>query len=197
MDINDGKQLFDSKMDAERIAQKMSRSHSEAFTVYKVGSKWTVGGVHIKAAPKNSKVKSLEDIRILLQDFVESEDEASVDDYITEIQNESLGKESSTQGESDDWILRKVELKMGCEIGMSQTNSKTYLVLSLDKTAERVTVKMGGNFSRHIPLISRQAESLKGRAVIWHTWNNKTSNWGGNDWFYRIEEKQAITESEK
>jgi hypothetical protein len=197
MDINDGKQLFDSKMEAERVAQKMSRAHSEAFSVYKVGSKWAIGGVHIKPTPKNSKVKSLEDIRILLQDFVESEDEASVDDYITEIQNESQGKESSTQGESDDWVLKNVELKMGREIGMSQTNSKTYLVLSLEKAVERLTVKMGGNFSRHIPLIRRQAESLKGRAVIWHTWNNKTSNWAGNDWFYRIEEKQAITESEQ
>lgn len=188
MDLNDGKQLFDSRSDAEKVALKMSRSKDSAFTVYKVGNKWAVGGVHTKAVQKKQKVKSLDDIRLLLKEF--TEDESSIDDYITEIENEALGKESTIQGDLDEWVLKEVDLKFGSDIGMSPTNKKTYLVLDLVKGNDKLMLKMGGNFGRHIPLIKRQAESLKNSSVVWHTWNSKTSNWGSNAWFFRIEAKE-------
>jgi hypothetical protein len=187
MDLDDGKQLFDSRSDAEKVAQKMSRNKDAPFTVYKVGSKWAVGGVHTKAVQKKQKVKSLDEIKLLLKDF--AEDESSIDDYITEIENEALEKESTIQGEVDEWILREVNLKFGCDIGMSATNKKTYLVLDLEKGKDKLMLKMGGNFSRHIPLIKRQADSLKNSSIVWHTWNSNTSNWGSDAWFYRIEAK--------
>jgi hypothetical protein len=72
---------------------------------------------------------------------------------------------------------------------MSANNKNTYLVLTLTKAQEELTLKMGGNFSRHIPLVKKQAESLVGNTVYWHTWNSKTSSWGSNEWFYLIERK--------
>jgi len=189
MTLDEGKRLFDSFAEAEKVAAKMSRTHNEGFNVYKVGAQWAIGGMHTKAVHKKQKVKSLDDIRMLLEEFKETESDTSVEDYISEIENDSLNKESSIHGESDEWILRKVGLKLGHEIGMSPSNKNTYLALSLSKGSQQLTLKMGGNFSRHIPLIKRQAESLVDTAVVWHTWNSSSSNWSNDAWFYRLERK--------
>jgi hypothetical protein len=187
--IDDGKQLYTSHADAEKVAAKMSRTHNEGFNVYKVGNQWAIGGVHLKTAQMKPKVKSLSDIRALLDEFREFEQDTSVEDYIAEIERDSQNKESLIQGGPDEWILKSISVRLGNEIGMSLSNNKEYLVLSLEKETQKLTLKMGGNFSRHIPLIKRQAESLIDSAVIWHTWNNNGSNWGSDSWFYRIEKK--------
>jgi len=187
--INEGKKLFASYAEAAKVAESMSRAHKEGFEVYKVGNEWAVGGVHTKAINKKHKVKSFDDIRILLDEFKDSERDTSVEDYISDIEADSMSKESSIQGENFDWILKDVDLKPGKEIGMAASNEKTYLVLMLEKGLDKLILKMGGNFSRHIPLIKKQAESLKGSAVIWHTWNSNTSSWGTDAWFYRLEKK--------
>jgi hypothetical protein len=46
--IDDGKKVYVSYAEAEKVAAKMSRTHNEGFKVYKVGSQWAVGGVHTK-----------------------------------------------------------------------------------------------------------------------------------------------------
>ena len=188
---DDGKKLFDSYAEAEKVAAKMSRTHNEGFNVYKVGTQWAIGGVHTKNVQRKQKIKSFDDIRILLDEFKESEDDYSVEDYISQIENDSISKESSIQGVADEWTLKTVSLKLGREIGMAQTNDKTYLVLSLMKGEQNLMLKMGGNFSRHIPLIKRQAESLINSAIVWHTWNSNTSSWGADAWFYRLEKKST------
>jgi hypothetical protein len=187
--INEGKKLFATYSEANKVATSMSRTHKEGFEAYKVGNEWAVGGVHTKAIHKKPKVNAFEDIRILLDEFKKSANDTSVEDYISEIEIDSLSKESTIQGESFDWILKDVDLKPGRDIGMAASNDKTYLVLMLEKGLDKLTLKMGGNFSRHIPLIKKQAESLKGSAVIWHTWNSNTSSWGTDAWFYRLEKK--------
>ena len=52
--INDGKKLYASFSEAEKVAEKMSRTHNEGFNVYKVEGMWAVGGVHLR---KNNKQK--------------------------------------------------------------------------------------------------------------------------------------------
>jgi hypothetical protein len=187
--INEGKKLFATYSEANKVAESMSRIHKEGFEAYKVGNEWAVGGVHTKAIHKKQKVKSFDDIRILLDEFKDSESDTSVEEYISDIVADSVNKESSIQGENFDWILKDVDLKLGRDIGMAASNDKKYLVLMLEKGLEKLTLKMGGNFSRHIPLIKKQAESLKDSAVIWHTWNSSTSSWGTDSWFYRLEKK--------
>ena len=152
MNINEGKKLFATYSEAAKVAESMSRAHKEGFEAYKVGNEWAVGGVHTKAIHKKQKVKSFDDIRILLDEYKESEDDTSVEDYISDIENDLVSKESSIQGENSDWILKDVDLKLGKDINMSPSNLKTYLVLSLEKGKDKMTLKMGGNFSRHIPL---------------------------------------------
>ena len=189
MTINDiGKKLYDTYSEAEKIAEKMSRTHNEGFNVYKVEDKWAVGGVHIKKNNKQ-KIKSFDDLRIILNEFMSNADDTSVEDYIEDIENDLQSKESSIQGENTDWILKDVKILLGKEIGMSLNNSNSYLVLFLEKGLEKILLKMGGNFSPHIPLIQRQANSLINSNIIWHTWNSKSSNWQENAWFYRIEKK--------
>jgi hypothetical protein len=189
--IDGGKKVYTSYSEAEKVAAKMARTHNEGFNVYKVGNQWAVGGVHTKSERKKQKFNSFDALRVLLNSFKESEEDSSVDDYIAEIESESLVKESSTKGETDDWTLNDVSLRLGRDIGMAPTNIKTYLVLSLGNGAQKLILKMGGNFAPHIPLIQRQAESLVNSAVVWHTWNSSSSNWGTDEWFYRIEKKKA------
>ena len=189
--IDEGKKVYTSYAEAEKVAAKMSRTHNEGFNVYKVGSQWAVGGVQKKKKKRKQKFNSFDALRVLLDSFKESEEDTSVDDYISEIERESLAKDSSTKGETDDWILNDVSLKLGREIGMAPTNIKTYLVLSLGNGSQKLTLKMGGNFGPHIPLIQRHAKSLINSAVVWHTWNSSSSNWGTDEWFYRIEKKKA------
>lgn len=53
--IDDGKKVYVSYAEAEKVAAKMSRTHNEGFKVYKVGSQWAVGGVHTKTEKKGNK----------------------------------------------------------------------------------------------------------------------------------------------
>lgn len=191
MNINEGKQLYSSYAEAEKVAMKMRRNKDEGYQVYKVGQEWAVGGVHTKVIQNKQKIKSFDNLRLLLDEFRESENDFSVEEYISEIKNEAVSKTSTMFGDADEWILRAVSLRLGRDLGMSISNNKTYLVLDLEKGSQKLMLKMGGNFSRHIPLIKKQADSLVNFPIIWYTWNNKTSNWGEDAWFYRIEEKFA------
>ncbi len=189
MNLDIGKQMFDTFSAAEKVAVSMRRNHKEAYKPYKVGNQWAIGGVHMKSADKKPKVKSFDDVRALFYDYKESDEDTSVEDYVREIELESKNKVSSLQGDTSTWILKKVDIKLGCDIGMSTSNRNSYLVLDLEKGAEILMLKMGGKFARHIPLVKRQAEDLVGCEVIWHTWNNAQSNWGENEWFYLLEQK--------
>lgn len=191
MSLDEGKKLFSNYAEAKSVADKMSRSHNQGFNVYKVDDMWAVGGVHTKSIKQKKKVKSLDEIRFLLDEFKDSDDDTSVDDYIKEVESESLVSDSSIEGESEDWILANVSLKPGHEIGMSESNFKSYLVLILKKNDEEMMLKMGGRFSTHIRLIQRQAGKLIGKSVIWHTWNSnvRKTSWRSDSWFYMIEEK--------
>lgn len=186
--INDEKKLFASFSEAEKVAEKMSRTHNEGFNVYKVHDMWAVGGVHLKNNNKQ-KIKSFDDLRIILNEFVSDKDDSSVDDYIKVIENDLQDNENTIQGENTDWILKDIKILLGKEIGMSVNNNNSYLVLFIERGHEKLSIKMGGNFSSHIPLIQRQANSLINSKIIWHTWNSKSSNWKENAWFYRIEKK--------
>ena len=130
-------------------------------------------------------------IEILLNEFKEAKCDTSVSDYIADIENETVHKVSSIQGELEEWILRRVEVKLGCCIGMDLNNHTKYLVLTLETGADKLVLKMGGRFSRHIPLIKRQAENLINSLVTWHTWNSEESSWSEGAWFYRIEGKNT------
>jgi hypothetical protein len=189
MNLDIGKQMFDSFSAAEKVALSMRRTHKEAFKPYKVGNQWAIGGVHMKSTDKKIKVKSFDDMRALLYEYKESDDDTSVEDYVREIELESKTKVSSLQGDTSTWTLKNVDVKLGCDIGMSASNRNPYLVLGLEKGAEILTLKMGGKFARHIPLVQKQAKDLIGLEVIWHTWNNSQSNWGANEWFYLLEQK--------
>ena len=189
MNLDMGKQMFDTFSAAEKVAVSMRRNHKEAYKPYKVGNQWAIGGVHMKSTDKKIKVKSFDDMRALLYEYKESDDDSAVEDYVREIELESKTKVSSLQGDTSTWILKHVDTKLGCDIGMSASNRNSYLVLELAKDAEHLRLKMGGKFARHIPLVKRQAEDLVGCEVIWHTWNNSQSNWGVNEWFYLLEQK--------
>ncbi len=189
MNLDIGKQLFDTFSAAERVALSMRRSHKEAYKPYKVGNQWAVGGVHTKSMEKKVKVKSFDDVRALLYEYKESDEDTSVEDYVREIELESKLKISSLQGDTSTWILRNVNTKLGCDIGMSASNRNSYLILELDKGAEKLTLKMGGKFARHIPLVHKHAKDLVDCEVIWHTWNNAHSKWGEYEWFYLLEQK--------
>jgi hypothetical protein len=128
-------------------------------------------------------------MRALLYEYKESDDDTSVEDYVREIELESKTKVSSLQGDTSTWVLKNVDVKLGCDIGMSPNNRNSYLVLNLEKGTEKVMLKMGGKFARHIPLVKKQAEDLVDCEVIWHTWNNAQSNWESNQWFYLLEQK--------
>ena len=190
MNNDEGKQLYDTFTEAQKIAERMSRTHGEGYKPYKVGTAWAVGGVHLKALPK--KVKSFDDIRRLLDEFKESDDDNSIENYIKDIEETSLTTESVTKGESDSWILRRVALKPGHELGMSSSNIKMYLALFLDRNGDKLTLKMGGPFDSHIPLIRKQCEGLIDQTVVWYTWNSsvRKTNWGSEEWFYRIHTKK-------
>ncbi len=187
MNFDDGKRLYSSYSEAQKEAERLTHKHKQGFQTYKVGSNWAVGGVHMK---KSKKIKSLEDLHQLLDVYKESDDDSSVDAYISEIEKESLVSDSEEIGASQLWILQDVSLRLGCDIGMAITNKTTYLVLTLKQNNETLILKMGGKFSKHIPLVKRQCDSLKFKSIRWHTWNSKirNSNWQSNEWFYLIEE---------
>ena len=124
MSLDEGKKLFSNYSEAKSVADKMSRSYNQGFNVYKINDMWAIGGIHTKSIPQKKKVKSLNEIRFLLDEFKDSDDDTSVDDYINEVEGESLTSDSSIQGDTDNWILESADLKPGNKIGMSESNVK-------------------------------------------------------------------------
>ena len=149
---------------------------------------WVVGGVHMRKV--KTVIKSLVDLHQLLDSYKEGEDDASIDAYISDIAAEGLVSESEEMGAGQKWILLSAESKRGCDIGMSPFNQTTYLVLSLKRSDATITIKMGGKFGVHIPVVKRQCDKLLNRPVRWYTWNSKIrkTSWSSDEWFYLIEE---------
>lgn len=114
------------------------------------------------------------------------------DEYLSDIENHLSNKPRFIQGMSDSWILKNVSLKNGCEIGLSPSNNCIYLTLSLENGDNKLTLKMGGAFTKHIEIVKQQAENLINCEVIWHTWNDSTTNWSEDSWFYKIDKKLPI-----
>lgn len=188
MDINEGKKRFQSWEEADRVAKRMRNKHGEKYTIYRDGDAWLIGGDSKKSVKSSRKTRSFSDIRQLMYQFRLSDADTSVDEYVDEIEQGHSTKESVDQGYGENWILERADELPGCDIGMAVTNKNLYLQLTLKKgDSQRVNIKMGGAFSRHIPLVKRQAESLLNKPVVWYTWNNGRSNWGEFEWFYRIE----------
>jgi len=188
MNLDHGKIVFNTQEEAQKAAQRMSRNYDEPFTTYKIpNSGWAVGGVLLKKK-RPIKVKSTKDIKLLWEDFKDDELDTSVDDYTREIEAKELTDEISTAyGDDSVWILVAHHIKTGQELGMKTTGN--YLVLEITNGIETVHPKLGGAFGRHIPLMTKVAESLKEKPVIWSTWNSKSNptKWGNNSWFYKLE----------
>jgi len=188
MDLNNGKKLFFSYEDAERAAKAMRVQHNEPFRPVKVDGGWVVGGSHVRSKTPYKRVKSFSDIRALFEEIAESVSDADVVEYANQIATESASsKVSDTHGDGEGWVLTSFEVLSGTELGMS--NSTPYLVLRLENGKEKISIRMGGEFRTHIPLVSAQAKSLLGRRIVWHTWNStrQPTRWKRSEWFYLIE----------
>jgi hypothetical protein len=194
-DYNQGKVVFTSKDEAEKVAKKMAQKFSEAFTAYKIDAGWAVGGVFLKK-PKKLKVKSLDEIGDVWKILRENEEDMSFDDYAVSVkEKENSDEVSTTFGDDSVWILTDHVMKTAEDLGFKKRGN--YLVLTITNGLETKHPKMGGAFERHIPLMTKVADSLVNKAVIWSTWNpsyNKTK-WGSNSWFYKLEEDTAIFEN--
>lgn len=192
IDYNQGKVVFVTKDEADRVAKKMSQKFSEAFTYYKIDTGWAVGGVFLKK-PKKIKVKSLDEIKDIWKILRESEDDFSIDEYADSVKEKEASNEvSTTFGEDSVWILVDYSMKTAQELGF-KTNGK-YLVLNITNGIETKHPKMGGAFEKHIPLMIKVADSLVNKAVIWSTWNPiyDPKKWGNNSWFYRLEQDDSM-----
>ena len=185
MDANIGKRLFTSFEDADRAAKAMRTRHNENFQPVKVEGGWVVGGSHLKSKTPYKRVKSFADIRALFEDLPDPVSEDDVNDYANHIAAETAPSE--VKGEDEGWTLVSSECLTGTQLGMK--NDKTYLALTLEREGQRRRIQMGGAFSRHIPLVSHQANSLLGRRIVWHTWNpaSDPAKWEDSKWFYMIE----------
>ncbi len=171
----------------------MRKSHGAAFQVYKVEGGWAIGGVHVKKKREPQKKKSFLDLKSLLEEYKTYENDNSVDNYIHDVVAESEKEhvESVSNGENLLWILIGVNVLTGRELQMA--NDKKYLVLTIKNDVEQKQIQMGGAFERHIPLVSRLADSLQGKSILWHTWNSKSNanKWTSDKWFYLIEENTS------
>lgn len=192
-DLDQGKVVFATFDEAERTATKMRKSHGAAFQVYKVEGGWAIGGVHVKKKREPQKKKSFLDLKSLLEEYKTYENDNSVDNYIHDVVAESEKEhvESVSNGENLLWILIGVNVLTGRELQMA--NDKKYLVLTIKNDVEQKQIQMGGAFERHIPLVSRLADSLQGKSILWHTWNSKSNanKWTSDKWFYLIEENTS------
>jgi hypothetical protein len=196
MDYNQGKVVFSTKDEAERVAKRMSQKYSEAFSAYKIAAGWAVGGVFFKK-PKKLKVKTLDEIKDLWKILRENEEDLSIEEYADSVEEKENANEiSTTFGADSVWILTDYSMKTAEELGFKTRGN--YLVLTITNGLETKHPKMGGAFERHIPLVTKVAESLRNKAVIWSTWNPSynPSKWGSNSWFYKLEEDESISTSE-
>lgn len=193
MNLDYGKIVFKTQEEAQKAAQRMSRSHDEPFTTYKIpNSGWAVGGVFLKKK-QPVKVKSTKDLRLLWEEFKENEFDTSIDEYTLAVEAKELTDEiSTTNGDDSVWILVNNYIKSGSELGMKTTGN--YLVLEITNGIETVNPKLGGAFGRHIPLMKKVADSLRDKPVIWSSWNPKTNSnkWGNNSWFYKLELNDSL-----
>jgi hypothetical protein len=189
--MDEGKRPYNSYSEAERARRELMRRLHKPFNVYGKGGTWYVGGVHMKQRVPAKTLKSFDEIKLL---FVEEgpASDAEVSAYATEIVAETTaGKETIESGSESECVVVAVSLKTGHELLMN--NSKTYLVLDLVVGDKRKQIQMGGAFERHIPLVMKQAHRLKGKSILWHTWNSAAAptKWGHEKWFYMIEERLA------
>ncbi len=187
MNINDNKITYSSFIKAQKEANRLSKEHNRGFNVYKSGCGWMIGGVHIT---KEKKIKSFANLHQLLDLYKDDENDASVDLFIRDVEQQSVISESEEVGIDLNWILQNVSVKQGFEVGLSAANKKTYLVLDLTQDTNKLRLKMGGKFDVHIPLMKKQCDALISKSVRWHTWNSKSrdTNWLPNEWFYLVEE---------
>lgn len=192
MESNSGKILHKSYEEAERAAKAMRTRHNENFQPVKADGGWVVGGIHVKSKTPYKRVKAFADIRALFDDITNSISEADVVEYANQIEAESATpKVSEVNGRGENWKLMSWEIMSGRQLQMS--NETPYLVLTVENDKQTLRIQMGGTFSRHIPLISTQAESLRGRSIVWHTWNSshQPTKWERSKWFYMIEPVDA------
>lgn len=190
MQFNKGKVFYSTYIEANKIAEKLRKTHHEAFTAYRTNEGWCVGGNHTKRSSKTKKVNSLQDVGCLFYDFKLDEDDLSVDDYLNDIASElNKNKKSIENGLDNSWILKDVKFMTGSQLDMK--NEKRYLALIVDNLIEKKLIRMGGPFERNIDLLYRFALTLKDTEIIWHTWNNSNSpgKWNSDTWFYKIEPK--------
>jgi len=192
-DYNQGKVVFSTKDEADRVAKKMSQKYSEAFSTYKIETGWAVGGVVFKK-PKKLKVKTLDEIKDLWEILRENKEDLSVDAYVDSVEVKQNSNEiSTTFGDDSVWILTHYSMKSSEELGFKTRGN--YLVLTITNGLETKHPKMGGAFELHIPLMIKVADSLVSKAVIWSTWNPSynPTKWGSNSWFYKLEEADSIS----
>lgn len=192
-DYNQGKVVFSTKDEADRVAKKMSQKYSEAFSTYKIETGWAVGGVVFKK-PKKLKVKTLDEIKDLWAILRENKEDLSVDAYVDSVEVKQNSNEiSTTFGDDSVWILTRYSMKSSEELGFKTRGN--YLVLTITNGLETKHPKMGGAFEPHIPLMIKVADSLVSKAVIWSTWNPSynPTKWGSNSWFYKLEEDDSIS----
>jgi len=192
MDANSGKKLFTSYDEAEKAAKAMRARHNEPFHAVKAEGGWVVGGNHVRNKSAYKRAKSFADIRALFDDLAESISDDDVAEYANQIAAESASsKVSDVNGDGESWTLASSEVLPGHALGMN--NSTPYLVLSLESGNQRLSIKMGGEFRRHIPLVAAQAKALIGRKIVWHTWNSarQPAMWKRSEWFYLIEPVDA------
>lgn len=188
MDGNGGKKLYRTYEEAERAAKSLRTRLNENFQPVRTDGGWVVGGVHLKNKTPYKRVRDFADIRALFDDLADSVSDADVAEYANHIAAESAtAKISAVNGNGESWTLMSWETKTGRQLGMN--NDTNYLTLTVQRESQTLQIQMGGAFSRHIPLISAQAESLCGRTIVWHTWNSPRdpAKWERSKWFYMIE----------
>ena len=187
-----GKTSYASKKEAEAAASRMSRKFSEPFTAYNSKGQWYVGGRFIKQRPI-VKVKSLVDLKDAWSQFKEHQADTNISDYIEEVKESAANtsQQSLLKGDDGIWTLLSFSERLGTDLNFR--NSKTYLVLEISNGIETIHPKMGGAFSRHIPLMKKVAESLIDQPIVWSTWNKVGQNkWSENEWFYRLDLNEEL-----
>lgn len=193
VNMNQGKISFDSPDEAQAAAKKMNQKYSEAFTVYKASNgKWYVGGKFATHKPK-IKLNNFVDLKDAWAQYLEHDNDSSVTAYVSEVKAKLAEnkEESVDRGNDAIWSLIGFQENRGVELGFK--NDNTYLVLEISNGIDTITPKMGGAFSRHIPLMKRVAKSLVDKPVIWSTWNRKgSSQWAKDDWFYKLDLNEEV-----
>lgn len=188
MNLDEGKKIYSSYEEAERVARAMQATYKKNFTAYRTEGGWVIGGVHINAKKPYKRVKSFNELRALFVHLDDAVDDQKIEQYANLIEIESQSdKESSLNGQDEGWLLKSWSIATGRDLSMN--NDKEYLVLHIESKESKLDIQMGGAFSPSIDLISKQAQSLIGKCIVWHTWNSygKPNKWSKSKWFYMIE----------